>query len=541
MTDFRSCPWYPIQRKEIVNQHIIDMILLLPVFFLIIAAAANWFSRKQALRIQWALSAVLAVLIWILTLLLRLGPDQVLEASVWQPIDIFRDPISFSFDSLSWPIIYAVVTVLVAMIFTAGAREGVPPANIRSFWFLYSASAILAILADNLLTIVIAWTLFDLLSAFFLFSILGYSSNIRQVLTRLSIDVFGVMLLLAGIGVSAASGDSLSLDAPFSSVVGVILLGLAGFVRLGLMPLHFNLPQLIPLRRGMGSLLRLYPPALVLTFLARLFRAGVPSQVLIVFLIAGLTGILIGGIRWVLETDSLIGRPFFILVVSGIAVFALSTGDGAYLTIIPATIILLLAGSALSLTEIHAPSHRIFAATAPMILLAVPIFPSGVFLGRTLGTDLVNFGIWPIIVLVGLGAATLGSMHLYFSQETPWRTSESLVRVTYTLGLALPFLSSIGIGFYLNPEFRLINWILLAIQVLVVGVAFALLRRVDDKSITRLRGGLSGFDPARLYGSIGRLVTTSLRAFRSLAELIEGEAAILWIYAVVAFLVLASS
>jgi formate hydrogenlyase subunit 3/multisubunit Na+/H+ antiporter MnhD subunit len=519
-----------------------QMKLLLPVLLMFLTGGLLWISRKRAVRTQWGLSAAFALMIWVVSLLLRLGSDLHLQASVWQPSELFSTPLALSFDSISWPILYSLVTVLVAMIFTSASRGATPSIGVRIFWFLYSGTAVLAILADNLLTVIITWTSFDFLSSLFLFSFLQSEDETRQVLTRLSIEILGVLLILAGTAVVIAAGQDTGLKTPIETPLGVVLLALGGFVRLGLLPLHFNLPALLVSRRGLGTLLRLFPPAIVLAFLARIFRAGVPDESLPWFLIAGLTGVVIGGARWILEEDSVSGRPFFILIMSGLGVLATANMPENYVGIVAACVVLLLAGAVISLTVIHTPSHRILSLGAALVLLGIPFLPASILTnmaslnGLYPGLDYL----WPSVVLLAMSTATLGCLHLYFAEEAPWMAGESLVRIMYGLGLSLPVFTTVGIGIHLRPSINLWTWTLLASQLLLVGLGFIALRNLPEGRISRLRLNVSRFDPSNLYASIGRAMRGGFTALRSLADLIEGDAAILWIFAITAFLILAS-
>ncbi|TFH35534.1 MAG: hypothetical protein E4G99_07090 [Anaerolineales bacterium] len=516
--------------------------LLLPVLLLIIAAIVIWLTRARAIRTQWGLSAAMAIVIWIVCLSLRLGPDLHYQLSVWQPIEIFSTPLSLSLDSISWPILYALVTVLVAMIFTAASRQMATATSVRIFWFIYSASAVLAILADNLLTVLITWTLFDFISAIFLFTFLRSEDEIRQVLTRLSIDLLGTLLILGGSAVSIAAGFGVNLTDPLHAPLSVFLLALGSFVRLGLLPLHFNLPALLALRRGFGTLLRLFPPAIVLSFLARLFMAGIPDQTLPWFMIAGVSGSLIGGLRWMLESETIVGRPYFILAMSGVGVLAGAMLPQEYSGIVSACVVLLLAGAVLSLTVVHTPSQRVLSLGAVLVLLGIPGLPASV-LTMAASQNIIMLGlglVWALILIVAMSMVALGCLHLYFAEETPWQSSESLVRITYSLGLSLPVFTSIGIGLQLRPEIGLWTWILLALQIVLVAIGYLVLRKLPEGSIGRFRFNLSRLDPTRFYVRMGKALDVLSRAIQSIAGLIEGEAALLWIFAIVAFLLLAS-
>ncbi len=515
---------------------------LIPLFLMLLAAILIRLARNSTIRAQWGLSASMALIVWISTLALRLGADLKIQLSVWQPPELFQSPLSLSLDPITWPITYSLVTVLAAMVFTSASRKPEPTAATRIFWFVYSAAAFLAVLADNLLTIVVTWTLFDFISGLFLFSLLREEGEIRQVFTRLAIDFLGVLLILAGAAFSLSTGDGAELTNPLGSGLSVVLIALGAFVRLGLLPLHFNLPGLLVVRRGLGTLLRYYPPAIVLAFLAKVFRAGIPDSTLPLFVAAGISGLIIGGFRWILESDSVAGRPFFILLMSGLGVLSAATASTNFMGIVAAAVVLLLAGSVLSLTEIFTPSHRVFAVGAALIQVGIPVFPAGV-----LSSIAVNqFGqlwpgiIWGIAIVVGLSVSTLGSLHIYFAPEVQWRTGENLARVSYGLGLALPVLSSIGLGLHIMQEFGFMIWVLVGIQLVLVAGGFILLRNITEAGVGRIRINLDRLDPAGFYTSVAGSLARVFSGLRSIADLIEGEAAILWLFAIAVFLVLAA-
>ena len=517
---------------------LLQVILLLPVLLMLLSASAVWFARNSPIRTQWGVGAAMALVIWIVSLLLRLGSDLNYQISVWQPSDMFSTPLSLALDTISWPIMYAVVTVLVAMIFTSASRETETNTGARVFWFLYSASALLAILADNLLSVVITWTLFDFLSAIFLILIIGRDADIPKVVSRLSIDLFGVLLILAG---SVVGGDG-NLRNPNQTPLSIFLLAIGAFVRLGLLPMRFNLPAFHSVRRGLGSLLRLIPPAIALSFLARLFRAGIPDKTIAWFLVAGVGAALIGCLRWMLETDAIVGRPYFILGISGVGMLAAASMPGEFIAIVAAAVVILLAGAVLSLTVIHTPSHRVFSLGAALLLFGIPWLPASLLIHTANLTTLTLWPglIWVLIVIISLCMTILGSLHLYYAEEQSWRTSESLVRLTYGLGLSLPVFTSIGIGIQLRPNIDMWTWILLGVQAVIVVVGYLAIRKLPEGTVGSLRFNISSIDLEYLYRPIGQALGLVAKAMQALAGLIEGEAAILWIFAITIFLILAS-
>jgi hypothetical protein len=255
-----------------------------------------------------------------------------------------------------------------------------------------------------------------------------------------------------------------------------------------------------------------------------------------------MSGIFLGGLRWIFESDSVAGRPYFILALSGVGVLASASLPDNYMGIVSASVLLLLAGVVVSLTEIFTPSHRILALGGALVQLGIPFLPASILLNIA---SLNALEIWPgllwaIAIVIGVSLTTLGSLHIYFAKETSWRTGESLVRLTYGLGLSLPILTTIGIGIHLQSGINLWSWIMLGIQLLVVVGGYFSLRSLPEGSIGRFRINISRLDPSRFYTAIGGALRFVLSGLRSVADLIEGEAAILWIFAIAGFLILAS-
>jgi hypothetical protein len=512
-------------------------ILLLSALF--IAGIAIWILRNQAVRTQWAVSAAFAALCWLLGMALVFRYPLILRFSAWQPESLFQSPLLLSLDRTSWIYLYAMTTVLLAMIFTAAARPAIASAGVRAFWFFYTGLAILAILAANLLTLAVTWALMDFMTLVFYVRLAESPLDVQRALFRSGVDMAGVLLLLAGASLNHLAGGDTLITTPFVSVAGALLVLLGALIRLGLMPLHFGAPGYEPLRRGLGTLLRLFPPAVSLVLVTRMFEIGLPEATKLWLLLAGITGTLVGGIRWILESDALRSRPFFVMGISSIAVLAGFTGADAE-GVRAAGVALLLMGATLSLAEIHTPAHRIWPLLAALFLIGTPWTPGGILAGL-FGQEFIGGGsiYTAIIGLFGMSALGLGALHVFFVEETPWPTSESLTRLTYGMGLAIPVLVGVGVGIWFRTLPQLPGLIFFGGSILISGVGFLLLRRMPATEAQRWQAFAGLVDPQPVYRLLWYPLRSFARVMRSVGAVFEGQGALIWMFVVLLFLVLA--
>jgi hypothetical protein len=158
-----------------------------------------------------------------------------------------------------------------------------------------------------------------------------------------------------------------------------------------------------------------------------------------------------------------------------------------------------------------------------------------------MGQSALNEGVWiqTLVGIIGLSSLALGAIHLFFAEEEPWPNSESLVRVMYSMGLALPALVSIGLGFWMEGTSSVAGVIVsVAAGALGVGAFFAL-RNLQGREFTRWRSLFLRINPQWIFSWIWNILRYFLRMARSIGELFEGEAAMLWMFAFVAVLILA--
>ena len=514
--------------------------LFIPIIALLLAAGATWSVRNRPSRTQWAVSTLLVLLIWFLSLLMLAAIPNVVSFSIWQPTNLFQTPLEFSLDRISWGLAYCISTVLLSMILTSATKSDSASTGVRVFWFVFAALAMSVAFAINILTAALTFALLDLCSFVFFIYRAENVDDIRRAIVRAGVDLVSVLLVVAAAWMNTIDGSGAGLDAASFSTPAATLFLIGIFVRLGVIPLDLVLPSLSSLQRPSDSILRLLPPALALLLMARFLENGTSPPIKILLALAGAIGILLGGVRWLLEEDRSLSSPFFVMGLAGVGILASSNASANGDVLFATSTLLLLVGALLSLSQVHTPSHRIWPIFAAALLIGMPASPGGL-ITSVMGQAVLIEGTWikAMVGIIGLSSLSLGAIHLFFTEEEPWPTSESLVRVMYSMGVALPALVSIGLGLWMEGTSSIPGGVVtIAAGGVGAGVFFGL-RNLQGNEFTRWRSLFLRVNPQWIFSLIWNVLRKFLSTVRSIGELFEGEAAMLWMFAFVAVLLLA--
>jgi hypothetical protein len=513
---------------------------VIPSILLFVTAGVLWSLRRRREAPLWAVSSAMAGLTWVVCLALSTSVGSSTSLSVWRPEDLFDSRLLLAFDTTGWQMVYAATTVYLALALTQAARPGTTTMGTRVILPVYAGIGVAAILAGNLLTVAITWAMLDLLTFVFLMSVTTDESAIPGIVTRLAMDGLSVMTVLAAAVASWAAGQANTAFGEISTPLSAGLIAFAGLIRLGMFPLHFSLPKVPRARRGLGTMIRLMPPAIVLAVLARQFESGFPVGLVPWLALAGAIGAVVGGLRWALAEDPVQGRPFFVLAIASIGVLAAGLDAPATGVILANTgTLILLVGCAFSLAEIHSPAHRIWPIVAAVIVVGAPFTLSGVLAGA-LARGLAAAGTAWLAVLGGIGLAAIG-IGVGGGATAPqsnWPVGESLVRVVYGLGIALPTLVAIGMGLQMPLGRSLGGAIFFAGIGLAALLGRAALPRLPYRYRDLGKRAASILDPSSLYRGAWTASVGVLRLVRALASPLEGEGGMLWMLVVVILVIL---
>jgi hypothetical protein len=472
-----------------------------------------------------------AAVSWLSMLAISTRQGSSISLSVWQPGSIFSSSVYLQLDQVGWTFAYSAATVILSVSLTAPSRHGGIIGSGKAMMLVYVALAMAAMMAGNLLTVALTWALLDLAGFVMVLQLSTDAKLLQSLLRRLGTGGLSVVLVLAAASLAWRAGSDNVISSSQSAASTTVLLGLAGLLRLSSVPLHFSLPGFPQARRGVGALLGLLPPAAVLAVLARQWVPALAQPAALWFGAAGALGIVVGAGRWVLEPDSVRGRPYLGLGICGWGLLVASARpDQASGALVAAGILLLMTGSITSLVQIYTPAHRIWPVAAAALLVGLPWTPASGLFSRMIQGFRGAVDIWPVIVgVAGSAALAAGFARVAFGPPARWEASESLSRLTYGVGLALPAIAGLGLGIQMQPAITLAG---IVISLATLGLAVAIWQaatrlpqagRVSGRRLARWLD-LEPFSrpAAGIYG-------LAMRALQSIGQLLDGEGGMLWL------------
>jgi hypothetical protein len=303
------------------------MLIFLTVLLLFLVALALiiLYWTRPGIRYTWLLAVSAALVSWFSVLTWQLNLPLTFQLPPWQPASLFLESLSFTVDTLTWPLALSISTLSLAVILTGTARKTFPDPLAWAATLILEGLGLLAVLADNPLTLLMAWSAIDLTELVAQLRSVDGPQPSERVVTVFSTRLAGIGVLLWASMVSISTGSPLNFkDAPPQA--GLYLLLAAG-LRLGVLPLHLPYASEAAIRRGFGSALRLISAASSLVLLARTPSASVTSIFTPFLLSLTALAAIYGGWMWLRSPDELTARPFWLIGLASLAVAAALRGE----------------------------------------------------------------------------------------------------------------------------------------------------------------------------------------------------------------------
>ncbi len=428
------------------------MLMLAAILVLILMPFAMLASRlarpKFAYHWLMALGAVLAA--WILVLLSR-GSVQTIQLAEWQTESLVMEYPILLLDTISWSFSLAVTTLALAVILTAVVRLSQVQWQAWASTLMLAGVGLVAILAGNPLTLMLSWAALDFIEIAIVLIQIKESQVRERAIVAFSARVLGIAILVWAMMVAHSQGAALSFTAIPAQITPFLLM--AASLRLGVVPLQATFFVEITQRRGLGTSLRLAPAASSLALLVRAAASGAaPSLQPYLLALVAITAVY-SGIAWMTAKDELVGRPFWILGMSSLAVASAVRGQpNACLAWGVATIF---AGGFLFLAS---QRHRNM---FPLVTLALVVFSALPFTTAWGGMRLYMFRQNDRNLLLHLAFSLLfflTHLQMIFGYLRHWLRpteifagTERWIWVIYPLGLMLLPLTALYLGWQIRP------------------------------------------------------------------------------------------
>ena len=494
-------------------------------------------GRRSRSRLQWALAVAVGVAAWFGTLAGWRYVPAALAVSAWRPEGVFLDRVQLMLDPVGWPIQLAVVSALLAGLLwePVAAIEG---DRGRAGTLALAAAGLAAIQAGNILTVALTWAVLDVTGG--VLPTLADPSEAPR--ARWVVNSAGVLLVLgAVIGLPEGGlGRGLS-NLGTSPLAAGLVLGGAG-LRLGAARRSPGSGDGAA-RKDTGYLLRiLLPPAACMAALGRVLGTAEGPLATWAALL-GVFGCVIGSFTWFNDSETSDSLPALALGLAGVAGVAGSTHAPLMGSVWAASGVLFIGTGALSFVwRPFAEGFRWAPRWGALALAGLPFTAGALLAGGLLAGAHGVLG-W-VLGMIGLGALVVMALGLWKRagvQAESWPNVERMVRVAYAGGVLL-LLATLTLTY--APLLRGIRddsrWLGSGIGVgLFIG---AVLLRGRWSWGGRPRGARAArwLDPAPILAAIVLPFRLLLGGVGRLADLLEGEAAVLWIYIIVLALSLAS-
>ena len=299
------------------------MFILITVTALLITALLLLVLQFAApsFRYNWLIATGGALLGWISVLIWQIRIPVALQFPAWQPAVLFSQSPTFVADGTAWAFAISLMTLCLAIVITAVVRSNFPRAINWIGTLILTCLGILAVVADNPLTLVLIWAAIDISELVAQLRVVEDPKLSERTVVAFASRTAGILVLLWADMVSVANGQPLDFRSA-APQVGLYLVLAAG-LRIGVLPLHLSYAAESSLRRGFGAALRMTSAASSLILLARIPSVSINSPITPYLLILVSLAAIYGGWAWLRAPDELTARPFWLI---GMGALAVATG-----------------------------------------------------------------------------------------------------------------------------------------------------------------------------------------------------------------------
>ncbi len=519
---------------------------LTPILCLL--AGAVLIGLSALVRFRWP-SAIMASSTGLaLAAMLPLGRQLPASAVAldWRPVTLVGSTVSLRVDSTAWLLGVALLAAgfAVALVWLVVPAQGqsAPRALVQAMLAMGLAS----VFAANLLTLAIAWGLLDALFGLTLLARGGAASGRRA---QVALGLNGLATLAVWIVAVLIEQDHVS---PYWHLLALpstarSLMGLAAALRLGLYPLHLWQPVELAGELDRAILIYLVPAAAGLALWVRLAVIQALPEGSLWPTIALVTALL-GGVQAWLQSDPRESLPHLALGYGGVLILA-ATGAR-----IPVTA--LVAGSAswvlgLTLVFMGRPFTRVtwlwagLSALGVATLAGLPLTVG--FVGRlALYQALLAGPAWMLLLALIAEMLLISAMFRRLTMLEPETSIPQgvLGHIGYAIALAVAAAPLFVPGVVHMPEGQVVlgldtaAWIAWAVPLVGAAVLTILSTRLDRRMREwgQVLGRVIRLD--WLYSMLIPMLRAPARVGLLLADLLEGEAAFLWMLVILALVLL---
>ena len=505
------------------------VIITFVLLFLAVAIIAGLRLSRISVSYSWLTAALGALLAWISILIWQLNLPHRFSPSMWTPVSLFNSSPDLLAEPYAWLYALCLAALAAAVILTSPARTSseVNPASWAGTLAL-TGLGLLAVLADNPLTLVLGWTAIDLTEFINTLRSSDSPSLSERTVVSFAIRAAGTGFALYASVVSAANGQTFLFENA-TTQTGIFLL-LAVGLRLGVLPLHLTYRSEPMLRRGFGTVLRLLTAATSLILLARLPASTIDPAYIPYLLILVALAAVYGGWQWLFASDELNGRPYWIIGMSALSLAASLRGSPSGSAAWGAALVLF--GG---ISFLYSARYKWFTRVLTGLGLLLLALPFSLTSTGWSGGFVWPYFFWPVFLAAHFMLVAGYVRHLWQPGEAQYAELPTWAQGVYPIGLAILAITSLAISLWgWAGALKLGSWVMGVVVTALCLLAWLAVWRfrqfapperpgLPSAPGSRL-GDLLEF-LARLFWGVYRLVGSLI----SLADsLLEGDGGLLW-------------
>jgi len=451
-----------------------------------------------------------------------------LQFPAWQPALLFSQSPTFVGDEVAWAFAISLTTLCLAILLTAVVRNNFPRTLSWMGTLILTSLGILAVAADNPLTLVLIWSAIDLSELIAQMRVEEDPQLSERAVTAFASRAAGTLILLWAGMVSVANGQPLDfrLALPQTGLYLVVAAGL----RIGVLPLHLPYPGESSLRRGLGTSLRLISAASSLILLARIPSDSLNSALVPYLLILTALAGIYGGWMWLRAPDEMTGRPFWLIGMSSLAVAAALRANPVGAAAWGCAIVL--SGGALFVSS--EPNKWLLRAlfVGAWGISSLPFSLTATGWNSAAPNSWLTWLAWPFLVSA---QAMLVAGFIRHSQRTTTRLSNEdqpiWAKNVYPIGISILLLTTLLLGLFgWSGTLQIGNWFAGLLASLLAFGLFSLTPRLRILNPVRAHWvrpvNVSWLD--RIYQVLWNLYRQLRRVSDGISNVLEGESGIMW-------------
>ena len=507
-------------------------------------------GRSRSFRITGATALATALLGTVVTLLLGLRLPDAVALSRWQTESYFQNSLRLMADGRSWLLALALLLGLLAVCLDGLSGRGKQDGRHRIGSLLVISCALVALFADNLMTLAIAWATLDIVVYFWL----AFARGENRAEAEFSLSLLAIALVLAAALVGAEAGVPAALNGGKMPTQGVLFLVMAAILHLNLYPVHLSARRIVQSSQvEIECITRLAVLAVAVNLLGALTSEAQMLPLRGWMTMAALVAGLVGGWRWYAASVPREQITHLLLAQAGMIMLTFLWGDNwAVPGVIAQGLSVLLAVPVFLLYRGNVASDRRWTSIPVLAALVLGGIRLTVgFVGvLTLYTGLLQAGIWaltlPVVVVIQALLMAGGLRLALFSGQGPPKEAP-FANVGYKLGLTIPAMAGVLLG--LAPDklgamvgvVDLPGWTgittpggftALGSALLAGGMGaglWAFREQLDCRGATIPRLALASTVELRwLHGSVWTVYRGIARTMRAAALVLEGQGGVLW-------------